>query len=142
MRSLNLDLASATKQIVNSIHSYARDFDRSACTLRSGVTPPPGNDTTEQADRLIAAYQALVTCVLTFSVQSPRYGILCDRQEDHSALPYDDIIPASFNRVAHPVRPQFHSAVDAGPGPRDGAMHVKCQVSAASPEANLHGAVK
>ncbi|KAK0617423.1 isoprenoid synthase domain-containing protein [Immersiella caudata] len=84
MQSHNLDLESATRQIINSFYSHAHDFDRSASTLRSRVTPPVGNDNTKQADRLIGAYQALVTCVLTFSVESPRYGIQCDRQEDQS----------------------------------------------------------
>ncbi|KAK0641248.1 isoprenoid synthase domain-containing protein [Cercophora newfieldiana] len=82
MQTHDLDLASATSEVLTSLQSHVRDFDRSASALRSGA----GRDTAKQVDKLIAAYQALVTCVLTFSVKSPRYGLLKDRRDDGSFL--------------------------------------------------------
>ncbi|KAK4444665.1 isoprenoid synthase domain-containing protein [Podospora aff. communis PSN243] len=84
MQYHNLDLASAASHIIGLLRAHARDFDHGASAFRSGVALQHGNDTAEQADRLIGVYQSLVTCVLTFSIQSPRYGVLRDRQKDGS----------------------------------------------------------
>ena len=76
--SFSLDLATAT--IVKGIFDCARDFEKQAATLRDGAV---GDDQVlSELDKLIAAYQAVVTCVLEFSIQSPRYGVLKDMQED------------------------------------------------------------
>lgn len=82
------NLASATTKVVDDIYAYARDFDHNASILRTRlrVTNMENNQPSNELDRPISAYQAVVTCVLTFSTQSLRYGVLKDRQDDGGFL--------------------------------------------------------
>ncbi|KAK0708309.1 isoprenoid synthase domain-containing protein [Lasiosphaeris hirsuta] len=84
MRALNLNLDAATQVILNDLHSNIRDFEQNANVLRESTTSEHEDAAVESLERLIGAYQALVTCVLHFSIKSPRYGILKDRQDDGS----------------------------------------------------------
>jgi hypothetical protein len=84
MRSLGLTLDSATRRIVQDINNYIRDFDSNASTLQTMVAAQHTPDVADQLGHLIEAYQAIATTVLNFSAQSPRYGLLKDRQEDGS----------------------------------------------------------
>ncbi|KAL2136446.1 hypothetical protein VTI74DRAFT_3679 [Chaetomium olivicolor] len=86
MRSLGLDLEAAVNNVVQDIHSCIRDFEDSSSALQTTATREHGQDVASQLRLLIEAYQAIATTVLKFSVQSPRYGLLKDRQEDGSFL--------------------------------------------------------
>ncbi|KAM7224053.1 Isoprenoid synthase domain containing protein [Rhypophila decipiens] len=72
-RDLN-NLDAAVQKIVNDIHSHAAIFNRLART--SQFRRSPSQEAREQFDKMVAAYQAVVTAVLHFSIESPRYGIL------------------------------------------------------------------
>lgn len=84
MRSLRLGLESATQHVVQDIYNCIRDFDNNASALEQAVAAPQPFDAVGQLGRLIEAYQAIATTVLNFSIQSPRYGLLKDMQEDGS----------------------------------------------------------
>ena len=85
MQVYNIDPDSATKKIVEDLFGHVQDFDRNAASLRQRTaTTQYEDETARQVDRLIDAYQALVTCVLGFSIESPRYGISGCRLEDGS----------------------------------------------------------
>jgi len=86
MQVYNIDLGSATAKIVEDLYGHVQDFDSNAASLRRRIATKDKHEdeTARQVDRLIDAYQALVTCVLGFSIQSPRYGISGCRLEDGS----------------------------------------------------------
>lgn len=88
MRSLGLSLEDATQNIVQDIYTCIRDFDNNASALQARVAAQqsPNDNVGNQLARLIEAYQAIATTVLNFSIQSPRYGLLKDRQEDGSFM--------------------------------------------------------
>jgi homoserine acetyltransferase len=79
MRSTDSDLENATQSLLNDIHKFVSDFDDNALALQTNAVMEH-----EQLRRLIQAYQVVDTAVLNFSIQSPRYGLLKDRQEDGS----------------------------------------------------------
>lgn len=80
------DLDAAVQKIIKDIYAYAKDFQQKKELLRvsdvihsakdQGIPIPKAVD---DFDKLVAAYQAVVTGVLHFSMESPRYGILEDR---------------------------------------------------------------
>jgi len=82
------NLASATSTVVDNIYAYARDFGHNGSILRArlGVTDMKGTRLLDEFEKLVSAYQAVATCVLTFSTQSPRYGVLKDKREDGGFL--------------------------------------------------------
>ncbi|KAK4157057.1 isoprenoid synthase domain-containing protein [Chaetomidium leptoderma] len=84
MRALNLNLEGATQSVMEDIYSSVQDFDNNASTLQRKVASEEAPGIADQLGQLIEAYQAIATTVLHFSIQSPRYGLLKDRQEDGS----------------------------------------------------------
>ncbi|KAM7195239.1 (-)-delta-cadinene synthase [Naviculisporaceae sp. PSN 640] len=80
------NLEAAVQKIVKDIYAYAEDFLQKKELLRmsnvvhsatdQGIPVP---EALNEFDRLVAAYQAVVTGVLHSSMESPRYGILGDR---------------------------------------------------------------
>lgn len=84
MRASDLDLDGAVHNVIQDIYTSIQDFDQSASVLQTMVGLEEGTGGLEQLDKLIGAYQAIATTVLHFSIQSPRYGLLEDRQEDGS----------------------------------------------------------
>ena len=70
--------------VIQDIYTGIRDFDKSASSVRIVVGLEEKTGASEQLDKLVGAYQAVATTVLHFSIQSPRYGLLKDRQEDGS----------------------------------------------------------
>lgn len=79
MLASNMDLESATQSLTKDIQECVRDFESNVVILRRNS----GMDE-EQLKRLVQAYQVVDTATLNFSIQSPRYGILKDRQTDGS----------------------------------------------------------
>ena len=79
MRAAGLDLEGAAQSLTKDIYRYVKDFDDNALALQTKA----GVDK-EQLRRLVQVYQVVDTATLNFSLQSPRYGILKDRQEDGS----------------------------------------------------------
>ncbi|KAH6842917.1 isoprenoid synthase domain-containing protein [Chaetomium sp. MPI-CAGE-AT-0009] len=79
MRALDSDLESATQSLIQDIHNCVRDFDKNASVLQTNAVMEQ-----EQLRQLVEAYQAVDTAVLNFSINSPRYGLLKDKQEDGS----------------------------------------------------------
>lgn len=79
MRALDLDLESATQILTKDIHDCVKDFEDSALVLQTSGGMEQG-----QLRRVVQAYQVVDTGTLNFSIQSLRYGILKDRQEDGS----------------------------------------------------------
>lgn len=80
------NLESAVRKIVTDIYAYAQDFNKNAQLLRECDVVRSATDgnipvqvALERFDKLVDAYQAVVTGVLHFSIESPRYGILKDR---------------------------------------------------------------
>jgi hypothetical protein len=86
MQAANLDLEGASQSVVQDIYDCIREFDDNASALRAEVTAAHTPDAARNLGRLIEAYQAIATTVLNFSIQSPRYGLLKDRQGDGSFL--------------------------------------------------------
>jgi hypothetical protein len=84
MRASNSDLEGAVHTVIQDIYTSIRDFDQNASSVRMVVGLEEKTGALEQLDKLIGAYQAVATTVLHFSIQSPRYGLLKDRQEDGS----------------------------------------------------------
>jgi hypothetical protein len=84
MRASNSDLEGAVHTVIQDIYTSIRDFDQNASNVRMVVGLEETTRVLEQLDKLIGAYQAVATTVLHFSIQSPRYGLLKDRQEDGS----------------------------------------------------------
>lgn len=84
MNARGLDLAGATKELVDELHTHIRTFDENEAQLRDSTASYFGTDALLGLNRLLADYQAIVTCVLKFSAQSPRYRMLQDKQEDGS----------------------------------------------------------
>ncbi|KAH6616928.1 isoprenoid synthase domain-containing protein [Chaetomium tenue] len=79
MRASKMNLESATQSLTKDIQDCVRDFESNVVILRRNS----GMDE-EQLKRLVQAYQVVDTATLNFSIQSPRYGILKDRQTDGS----------------------------------------------------------
>ncbi|KAM7185975.1 Isoprenoid synthase domain containing protein [Rhypophila sp. PSN 637] len=79
---INLD--AAVQKIVNDIHSHAAAFNRLAMT--SQFRTCRSQEVREQFDKTVSAWQTVVTAVLHFSIESPRYGILKDRLPDGGFL--------------------------------------------------------
>jgi hypothetical protein len=86
MRSLNLDLDAAAQSVVQDIYDCVSIFDGNATILRRTAHKEHGQEVADHLGTLIRAYQVIATTVLNFSVLSPRYGLLEDRQEDGSFL--------------------------------------------------------
>ena len=84
MRARNLDLESAAQSGIQDIYDCIRDFDDMASAIQTRLATEENADTAHNFGRLVEAYQAIATTVLNFSIQSPRYGLLKDRQEDGS----------------------------------------------------------
>jgi hypothetical protein len=84
MRASSLDLEGAVKKVIQDIHTNIEEFNQIALVAQILVGLKEETGAVEQIDKLIGAYQAIVTTVLHFSIQSPRYGVLKDRQEDGS----------------------------------------------------------
>jgi hypothetical protein len=84
MRASNSDLEGAVHTVIQDIYTSIRDFDQNASSVQMVVGLEEKTGALEQLDKLIGAYQAVATTVLHFSIQSPRYGLLKDRQEDGS----------------------------------------------------------
>jgi hypothetical protein len=84
MRSLGVDLEGAVQSIVKDIYARVDSFGHNAATLRERAAQEYGPEVAAQLTRLIEAYQGIATTVLHFSMDSPRYGLLKDRQEDGS----------------------------------------------------------
>jgi hypothetical protein len=84
MRSLGVDLDDAVQKITQDIYDCITDFDHNAARLQERAARENGHEAADRLNKLIEAYQAIAATVLNFSVQSPRYGLLKDRQEDGS----------------------------------------------------------
>ena len=86
MRATNSSLESAAQSIIQDIYDCIRNFDDKASAIQTKVATEENADAAHNFGRLVEAYQAIATTVLNFSIQSPRYGLLKDRQEDGSFL--------------------------------------------------------
>ncbi len=86
MRAGNLDLEGATQSVIQDIYKCIQEFDNNSSAIGAKVTIEQDPNAASHFGRLIEAYQAIATTVLDFSVQSPRYGLLKDRQENGSFL--------------------------------------------------------
>jgi hypothetical protein len=84
MRASDLDLEGAVQKVIQDIYTNIEAFGQNASVARAVVALEGETEALEQMDKLIGAYQAIITTVLHFSIQSPRYGVLKDRQEDGS----------------------------------------------------------
>lgn len=84
MRARNSDLESAAQDVIQDIYDCIRDFDDMASAIQTRAATEENADAAHSFARLVQAYQAIATTVLIFSIQSPRYGLLKDRQEDGS----------------------------------------------------------
>lgn len=84
MRALNMDLPTALESVIQDMHKLVRDFDLSASKIRKRLVLAHPHGLAEQFDRVVGAYQSIPTSTLGFSIQSPRYGMLKDKQEDGS----------------------------------------------------------
>jgi hypothetical protein len=84
MRASNSSLGDATQSVIRDINNCIRDFDNNASAIQAKIAPGQTPGVAEQFGKLVGAYQAIATTVLNFSIRSPRYGLLKDRQEDGS----------------------------------------------------------
>ena len=86
MQATNLSLESAAQSVIQDMYDCIRDFDDKASTIQTKVATEGNADAAHNFGRLVEAYQAIATTVLSFSIQSPRYGLLKDRRGDGSFL--------------------------------------------------------
>lgn len=84
MAALGVDLESAVRSTVEEIYRLSRDFDEISSKTRATFSAKHEPEVTDQLRQLIQAYEAIVTGVLHFSIESPRYGMLKYRREDGS----------------------------------------------------------
>ncbi len=86
MLASNLDLKSAAQSIIQDIYDCIGDFGAKASAIQTRLATEENADAAHNFGRLVEAYQAIATTVLNFSTQSPRYGLLKDKQEDGSFM--------------------------------------------------------
>ncbi|KAL2259793.1 hypothetical protein VTK26DRAFT_6395 [Humicola hyalothermophila] len=84
MHELNMNLESAVRVITDDIRRSAINFDKESSASWAIVLERHGPEAADKLRQLTQAYQAIVTGVLHFSIESPRYGLLKNRQEDGS----------------------------------------------------------
>ncbi len=84
MHALGLDLEDAVQRTVQEIASLAKEFDRISSRSQATVSENHSPGVADELGQLIQAYQAIVTGVLHFSIESPRYGLFKDRRSDSS----------------------------------------------------------
>ena len=84
MQETGSNLDGAVHGVIADMYNCIRDFDSNSASIQKTPAAMQNPDIIDQLQKLIEAYQAVATTVLNFSVQSPRYGLLKDRQEDGS----------------------------------------------------------
>ncbi|KAK0742321.1 hypothetical protein B0T21DRAFT_361116 [Apiosordaria backusii] len=84
MNDRGCDLAAAVRGIVQDFVGYNKEFEEQASLLRARAEEDYGGEVGGMVEKTVEAYQAIVTGILQFSIQSPRYGIKEYEREDGS----------------------------------------------------------
>ncbi|KAK4643538.1 hypothetical protein QC761_0068880 [Podospora bellae-mahoneyi] len=82
MHDRNRDLAGAVGGILGDYGHWGCEFRNLATRFRARAKEEHGGEVMEMVEKTIEAYEAVVTAILEFSVQSPRYGIKQYQRED------------------------------------------------------------
>ncbi|KAK0672007.1 isoprenoid synthase domain-containing protein [Cercophora samala] len=82
MHDGNCDLAWTVKRLMDDYVYWGSEFRNIAARLRARVEEEYGGEIMEMVEKTIEAYEAVVTGILEFSVQSPRYGMKQYERED------------------------------------------------------------
>ncbi|KAK4190827.1 hypothetical protein QBC35DRAFT_529691 [Podospora australis] len=80
MEERNYDLEAATHSVVQQIYAAIKYVDEQTAAYKARCEP----DVAVKIDRLVEAYQTIITSTLHFCTSSPWYGLMSHRQEDGS----------------------------------------------------------
>ncbi|KAK4179408.1 isoprenoid synthase domain-containing protein [Triangularia setosa] len=82
MHDRNCNLEDAVRGLMDDFGYYGCEFQAQASLLRARAEKEYGGEIVGMVEKTIEAYEAIVTGILDFSVQSPRYGMKQYERED------------------------------------------------------------